>query len=261
MQYTPVQIESYLTKADRTVAKLRQKIDEDIIFRRDPGYKRIPDLIWLIREATEWEKLNNFSDPETHGLAAYLNHKISGYNFDFTAAYYATPTTPTSDQPAAPAASGYQLFKQMVVGQADAPTPNTNTYTNVNLIGRYVQVYLDGIMLNTGLSDRVSYTYDITLGHMVFSADLVADQVLTVFTYIPSLAGWTLFDSFTVPLEGLTTYQSVGLIGKNAIAVVDGLLIPLDLADTLSTSYSALLGEITFSSALSPNQAVSIYTF
>lgn len=260
-QYTPVVIDGYIDKANTTLYKLRQKAEEDIFMRNDSVLKKQILIIAILKKAVEFEKANNFANLETHGLAAYLNHKISGYGFNSTSAYFATPTTSGSSATTGKARSGYQLFKQMVVGQVDAPASQGTTYTNSNLIGRYVVVILDGIILSTGLSDRMSYTYNINTGAIVWSTPLTTDQVIQIFTYIPTLSGWTKVDEFIVSGGGITTYTIAALVGKSVAVVVDGLILPIDLAGMLSYSYSALTGIVAFNSTIADLQSVIIYTY
>jgi homoserine dehydrogenase len=137
-------------------------------------------------------------------------------------------------------------------------------FTDTNLIGRYIELYADGVLLNVGLTGSFSYTYNIATGLITWNSPLAADTIITVFTYIPSLSGWTLFLDTTVGggviANGATTYTSASLIGTS-IAVIVGGLLPVGLSGTLSYTFNSLTGQITFNQALTTGQVVKIYTY
>lgn len=260
-QYSLNDIDLVIGKANTTLYKLRQMSDEDMLMRGDRSLRMQLLLISIIKDAVEWEVKNNFADPKTHGLVAYLNHKVSGYSFDATSAYYAVPTTPQGGAQNGAPQSGYQFFKQMVVGvDAGAPADQATNYTNSNLIGRYVTVVLDGQILASGLPDRQSIIYNMNTGSIDFTAPLNTLSVIQIFTYIPNLAGWIKVADFTVT-NAFNTYTNAAIVGKSVAIVVDGVILPYDLPGRLSYTYSPFTGVANFSEIINPSQSFQIYIY
>jgi hypothetical protein len=81
--------------------------------------------------------------------------------------------------------SNYTFYKQMIVGSGinNAPPDNGTTYTDTNLINKSVTVFLDGLELGTGLSDRISYTYNTAAGTITWNTPLQNLQMIRLYTY------------------------------------------------------------------------------
>lgn len=79
----------------------------------------------------------------------------------------------------------FAFHTQMIVGSGlnDAPANDATTYVDADLIGMRVLVVLDSLVLGVGLSDRLSYTYDIATGTITWNMPLVTDQLIVIYTY------------------------------------------------------------------------------
>lgn len=259
MLYQSGEINDILTKAGTTKYKLQEKSDRLKIFGDSDVLDREILLINSLKKTVQWSKDNLFTDADTHKLAAYLLHKVDGYGFNGIIPYYASVSTTTSGS----AGSGFQRYAQWVVGTGGSPAVNATTFTDSNLIGRYIELYADGVLLPVGLTAQASYTYNISTGQITFNYNLPDSQVITVFTYIPSLSGWTLFLETTVGgviANGATSYTSASLIGLS-VAVIVGVLLPVGLSGTLSYTFNSLTGTITWNEPLVTGQVVKIYTY
>jgi hypothetical protein len=63
------------------------------------------------------------------------------------------------------------------------------------------------------------------------------------------------------PADGATTYVDALLISKNVVVFVDSVLMGNNLSDRVSITYNITTGTITWNTALSSNQLISIYTY
>lgn len=79
----------------------------------------------------------------------------------------------------------FVFYKQMVVGSGinNSPPNGANSYTDSNLIGKSVIVYLDGLLLGFGLNDRVSITYSSISGTITWNTTLYAPQLISIYTF------------------------------------------------------------------------------
>lgn len=264
MLFTPNEIQTLINRADETLYSMPKRIAESVVLSGSTFLDKEMQIIYDIKKAVEWGKEKLFSDESFHGLVAYFQFKIEGYGYNGKIPYYAAAIS-TANESVAPAVSGYQFFIQMVGGDSNIEVDAT-VYTNSNLIGRYVVVSMDGVILPVGLANTISYTYDIETGTITFNTGVPEDMVIQIFTYIPNLIGWQLFDKFEVggsaPMgAGDTVYSNVSLIGKSVAVVVDGKLLPFNLPGSFGYSFSSLTGTITFTQGLSADSAVSIFIF
>lgn len=266
MIFSPTEITDVLQTADACLYKLPVRIDEDILAGRPTSLAGELGIIYDLKRVVDDNRESHYSEESFHGVVAYLKHKISGFSISGTIPYYAIVSDSTSAPTPTPG-SGYQLFRQIVVDQVGSGMADQATeYQNTQLAGRYVTIVLDGFILSAGLTDQESYTYNISTGKITFNTPIGRDRVLQIFTYIPTLAGWTLVDSFSVgdpgkPAAGATTLQLNALIGKSVIVSLGGLVLPMDLAGTLSYSFNALTGEVTFNNPLPAEGRVMLYTY
>lgn len=81
--------------------------------------------------------------------------------------------------------TSFTFYKQMVVGSGTggAPPDGATTYTDATLIGKSIAVFLDGLELGTGLSDRMSYTFNSSTGVITWNSPLAHDQLIRLYTY------------------------------------------------------------------------------
>lgn len=77
------------------------------------------------------------------------------------------------------------FYKQMIVGSGvnNAPANGATTYTDSNLIGKSVIVYLDSLLMGFGLNDRVSITYNSTTGTITWNTSLYSPQLISIYTF------------------------------------------------------------------------------
>jgi hypothetical protein len=262
MLYSSTEIDDILLDADTTLYKLQEKSDMLKLY----GDTAILDdellLIYSLKKTVKWSRDKDLNNVLTHNLASYLKHKIDGYGFNGTIPYYAAVNNVSSSTGASE--SGFQFYVQWEVGIGDAPIIGSTTKTDTNLIGRFIIMYADGVLLPVGVSNP-SYTFNQSTGQITWNYPLPAGQVLTLFTYIPSLSGWDLFLDTTVGggtiSNGATTYTSASLIGKGVAVVVDGFLLPIGLAGAFSITFNTLTGTVTWNTALTTGQQVQIYTY
>jgi hypothetical protein len=84
-----------------------------------------------------------------------------------------------------PTGTVFAFYKQMIVGSGvnNAPANGATTYTDTNLIGKNVIVYLDSLLMGNGLSDRVSITYNSTTGTITWNTTLNSPQLISIYTF------------------------------------------------------------------------------
>jgi hypothetical protein len=261
--FSNTEVDAIIAEAEQTLFSMPSVIERERMFSNNQSLQNEMDIIFDLKKAVEWGKGKMFSDPEYHGVVAYLKYKVNGYGYGGKIPMYAQAITP-GNQSVAPIQSGYQFFIQLVTG-TDIAIDSTS-YTNSNLIGRYVVVSLDGTILPVGVSHTKSYTYNINTGAINLNEPLAENQVLIIFTYIPTLVGWQVFDSFVVgpsaPMSaGDTIYSNGALVGKSVAVVLNQLLLPINLEGTVSYSYSSLTGIINFNQGVEDGQPLTIYIF
>lgn len=263
MLYTTSDIDDILNKANVCTYALRNLSDLDITQRGTDIVSKQLDLIYLLKKTVEYQSVRKFNDNDFHLVAGYLLSKLD-YSFDYIFPLYPdVGEADTGDDGSTNIPkSGFQKFIQINTG--DTPLQDGTIYHNPLLAGRHVMVISDGLMLSAGLTDRVSYNYNIGTGTISFNTDITG-SVLQIFTYIPTMAGWTLFKSITVGgadiPSGGDTYTNPLLIGKNVLVEVDGLLLPLDLIGSFYYSFNPFLGQVSWSEPLQTDQVVTIYTY
>lgn len=79
----------------------------------------------------------------------------------------------------------FSFYKQMIVGSGinNAPANGATTYTDSNLIGKNVIVYLDSLLMGIGLNDRISISYNSMTGTITWNNLLSSPQLISIFTY------------------------------------------------------------------------------
>lgn len=84
-----------------------------------------------------------------------------------------------------PAGTVFAFYKQMIVGSGvnDAPADGATSYTDTNLIGKNVIVYLDSLLMGNGLIDRVSITYNSMTSTITWNTPLNSPQLISIYTY------------------------------------------------------------------------------
>lgn len=261
--FTNTDVDQIIAEAEETLYSMPSVIERERLFHSNQSLQNEMDIIFDLKKAVEWGKNKMFSDPKYHGVVAYLKYKVNGFGYGGKIPYFAEVVSP-GNQSVAPIQSGYQFFIQLVTGTDIAV--DAISYTNTNLIGRYVVVSLDGTILPVGVSHTKSYTYNINTGTITLNEPLAENQVMIIFTYIPTLVGWQVFDSFVVgpfaPMSaGDTIYSNGALVGKSVAVVLNQLLLPINLEGTVSYTYSSLTGIIELNQPVAEGQPVTIYIF
>lgn len=84
-----------------------------------------------------------------------------------------------------PVGTLFGFYKQMIVGSGvnNAPADGATSYTDANLIGKNVIVYLDSLLMGNSLTDRVSITFNSTTGAITWNTNLSSPQMISIFTY------------------------------------------------------------------------------
>lgn len=82
----------------------------------------------------------------------------------------------------------YTFHKQIVVNDGAEITPTSTAYQSDDLIGRSIEIMLDGLYLHRGLLDRFSYTHDPATGIASFTAAVGGPveglpKVIAIFVY------------------------------------------------------------------------------
>lgn len=79
----------------------------------------------------------------------------------------------------------FVFFKQMIVGSGvnDAPADGATTYTDALLISKSVMVFLDSLLMGNNLSDRITITYNSSTGTITWNTPLVANQLISIYTF------------------------------------------------------------------------------
>lgn len=82
-------------------------------------------------------------------------------------------------------ATHFEFYKQMIVGSGvnNAPAVGATTYTDALLVNKRVQVFLDSLLMGNSLSDRISITFTSGTGTITWNTALVADQLISIYTY------------------------------------------------------------------------------
>lgn len=121
----------------------------------------------------------------TTGLDAYVLQLQKLLSNCVTPAYTNTnEAIPPYDWGSA-AGSAFTFFKQMIVGSGvnNAPADGATSYTDALLISKSVMVFLDSLLMGNGLSDRVSITYNSVTGAITWNTALVANQLISIYTF------------------------------------------------------------------------------
>lgn len=184
MLWTVSNLNDIYDKANTSLYKLREKaMEERLLFGDNTLYKEV-DIIYDLLKAVEWADANPAipqDDEGYQGLISYLRHKVDGYAFDADVAVY-LEAVDTNIPPPTVIIGAWRLFIQLIVGvTAGAPPDGGLTYTNAGLIGKEVEVYLDGLKLTVGLVDRQSYTFNPLTGAVTFTSPLGFNQVIEIY--------------------------------------------------------------------------------
>jgi hypothetical protein len=265
MLYDLTSINTIITTADTTMYKLAERSARDRYMHRDGSLEKEIGIIYDLRDVVEHGKTRFINTEDFQAVVGYLLHKINGFGYEGVNPYFSAVINTSS--PSDNSFSGYQLYKQIVVGVPGSDiSTNATSYTSSDLVGRYVVVVLDGVILPAGLFTTESYTYTISTGTIAFNTPLMQDRVVQIFTYLPNLIGWEIFHSFTVGdagemQNGEVLFSDADLVGTSVAIVVNGLLIPIGLAGVLSYTFNSLTGQILFNQGLSTNDEVVIRTY
>lgn len=123
---------------------------------------------------------------QTDGLSAYVIQLQKLLNNCITPSYENTNEAISAyDWGGGSGGTDFAFYKQMIVGSGvnGAPADGATSYTDSDLIGKNVVVFLDSILMTVGLSDRVSISYNSTTGTITWNTTLAAPQAISIYTY------------------------------------------------------------------------------
>jgi len=184
MLWTSSDLIDIYAKADTALYKLREKSLQERLMTGDSTLFKQPDIIYDLMAAVKWAETNaSIPDNDTgyQGLISYLRHKVDGYAFDADVAVY-LEAVDTNIPPPTVIIGAWRLFIQMIVGvTVGAPVDGATVYTNAALIGKEVEVYLDGTKLAEGLFDRQSFSFNTLSGAITFTSPLGFNQVIEIY--------------------------------------------------------------------------------
>lgn len=121
---------------------------------------------------------------ETTGLDAYVIQLQKLLSNCITPAYTNTNDAIPPYDWGSSSTGSFTFFKQMIVGSGvnDAPAAGATNYTDTLLIGKSVQVFLDGVLMGFGLVS-LSITYISASGSITWNSPLVDQQLISIYTF------------------------------------------------------------------------------
>ena len=190
MLFTVSDLNVVYAKAYQCLYRVREKALQEQLTYGETALSKEADIIYDLMKAVEWASANT-SIPDTdygyQNLISYFRHKVDGFSFRDSAGVSGSysQVTDVSKPPVVVVTGAWRLYIQLIVGVTpQAPVDGGLAYTDINLIGGDIQVYLDGTELGVNIPDRQSYIFNTLTGTITFNAPLAHNQLIRIYVLV-----------------------------------------------------------------------------